>query len=81
MEAAAGMAGLIKTVLMLQYKQIPPNLHFKTVNPLIELNTIPAKIPIQLEPWKTLNTNSRYAGVSSFGFTGINVHLILTEIP
>lgn len=81
LEAAAGIAGLIKTVLMLEHKQIPPNLHFKAVNPLIELNTIPAKIPTQLEQWVTPNKLIRYAGVSSFGFTGINVHLILTEIP
>ncbi len=80
LEAAAGMAGLIKTILMLQHRQILANVHFKTINPLINLDSIPAQVPTQLQLWETsaLQT-TRYAGVSSFGFTGTNAHLILAE--
>lgn len=79
LEACAGMAGLIKTVLMLQHRQIPANLHFKRVNPLIDLDTLPAQIPTDLQAWQ--HPSLRYAGVSSFGFTGTNAHLILAEYP
>lgn len=82
LEAAAGMAGLIKTILMLQHKQIPANLHFETVNPLINLAAIPAQVPTSLQAWEPgMQKQIRYAGVSSFGFTGTNAHLILTEAP
>ncbi len=79
LEAAAGMAGLIKTVLMLQNQQIPANLHFDTVNPLINLSTIPAQVPTSLQPWETESAQVRHAAVSSFGFTGTNAHFILAE--
>lgn len=82
LEAAAGMAGLIKTILMLQHQQIPANLHFETVNPLIDLASIPAQVPTSLQTWKTNPQQPiRYAGVSSFGFTGTNAHIILTGAP
>ncbi|KTD11309.1 type I polyketide synthase [Legionella jamestowniensis] len=82
LEAAAGIAGLIKTILMLQHKKIPANLHFKQANPLIQLNDIPAQVPIRLEPWETFDNNLvRYAGISSFGFTGTNAHVILADAP
>ncbi|WP_133136087.1 type I polyketide synthase [Legionella rowbothamii] len=82
LEAAAGMAGLIKTILMLQHQQIPANLHFETVNPLIDLASIPAQVPTSLQAWEAdAQKQIRYAGVSSFGFTGTNAHLILTEAP
>ncbi|WP_428413468.1 type I polyketide synthase, partial [Legionella sp.] len=82
LEAAAGMAGLIKTILMLQHQQIPANLHFETVNPLIDLASIPAQVPTSLQAWNAdTQKQIRYAGVSSFGFTGTNAHLILTEAP
>ncbi|MCL9683049.1 type I polyketide synthase [Legionella maioricensis] len=80
LEAAAGMAGLMKTILMLQHKQIPANVHLKNVNPLINLDSIPAQVPTQLQRWETTSAQTiRYAGVSSFGFTGTNAHLILAE--
>ncbi|CEK11022.1 type I polyketide synthase [Legionella hackeliae] len=82
LEAAAGMAGLIKTILILQHKKIPANLHFNQVNPLIDLDQIPARVPVNLESWETTATYPiRYAGVSSFGFTGTNAHLVLEEAP
>jgi acyl transferase domain-containing protein/acyl-CoA synthetase (AMP-forming)/AMP-acid ligase II/pimeloyl-ACP methyl ester carboxylesterase len=76
LEAAAGIAGLIKTVLCLQHKAIPPNLHFRQLNPLIDLEGTKILIPQKLEPW---NSAVRYAGVSSFGFGGTNAHVVLGE--
>ncbi|MDJ0572420.1 MAG: AMP-binding protein, partial [Pleurocapsa sp. MO_192.B19] len=76
LEAAAGIAGLIKTVLCLQNQAIPPNLHFKQLNPLIDLSDTGISIPQQLHPWHGL-VKPQYAGVSSFGFGGTNAHVIL----
>ncbi len=78
LEAAAGVAGLIKVVLMMQQREIPPHLHFETPNPLIPWSEIPAIIPTKLEPW---NTASRIAGVSAFGFSGTNAHIVLEQAP
>ncbi|NJK56232.1 MAG: alpha/beta fold hydrolase [Pleurocapsa sp. SU_5_0] len=74
LEAAAGIAGLIKAVLCLQHQAIPPNLHFHKLNPLIDLADSKITIPQQLQPW---NGGARYAGVSSFGFGGTNAHVVL----
>ena len=83
LEAAAGIAGLIKVVLMLENKQIPPHLHFKTPNPYIDWKNLPVKIPITLHDWhdKTSNDRKRIAGVSSFSFSGTNAHIVLSEAP
>ncbi len=77
LEAAAGIAGLIKTVLCLQHRAIPPNLHFQELNPHIDLDNTPIAIPTQLQPWES--DRPRWAGVSSFGFGGTNAHVILGE--
>ena len=77
LEAAAGIAGLIKTVLCLQHQAIPPNLHFKQLNPLIDLSDTNITIPQQLQPWQM--QQPRYAGVSSFGFGGTNAHVIVGD--
>jgi malonyl CoA-acyl carrier protein transacylase len=74
LEAAAGIAGLIKTVLILQHQQIPPHLHLQEPNPYIDWATLPIKIPQQLTP---LPDQHSFAGVSSFGFSGTNAHVIL----
>ncbi|PSB11483.1 beta-ketoacyl synthase, partial [Pleurocapsa sp. CCALA 161] len=74
LEAAAGIAGLIKAVLCLQHEAIPPNLHFHQLNPLIDLADSKITIPQKLQPW---NGGARYAGVSSFGFGGTNAHVVL----
>ncbi len=76
LEAAAGIAGLIKTVLCLQNQAIPPNLHFKQLNPLIDLSDTKITVPQQLQAWQA---EIRYAGVSSFGFGGTNAHVILGD--
>lgn len=83
LEAGAGIAGIIKVVLMLQNQQIPPHLHFKTPNPYIDWENIPVKIPTTLQGWydKTSNHKQRIAGVSSFGFSGTNAHIVLAEAP
>ncbi|HAS83312.1 MAG TPA: hypothetical protein DCS43_11730, partial [Verrucomicrobia bacterium] len=80
MESAAGIAGLIKAVLCVRYGEIPPHLHFKTPNPHIPWSELPIKIPTALEAWPTGQT-PRIAGVSSFGFSGTNVHVIVEQSP
>ncbi len=77
---AAGIAGLIKTVLALKYQQIPPSLHFKKPNPHINFEQSPFYVNTQLSPWKR-KESPRRAGVSSFGMGGTNVHLVLEEAP
>ncbi len=80
LEAAAGIAGVIKTVLALNHEIIPPHLHFHQLNPRISLESIPAKIPIEITSWPHSN-RSRIAGISSFGFSGTNAHVIIEEPP
>ena len=79
LEAAAGLAGLIKVVLSMQHGMIPPHLHFRAINPHIALEDTPFVIPTTLRPWPA--TERRYAGVSSFGFGGTNAHVVLEEAP
>ncbi len=78
LEAAAGIAGLIKVVLALQRQTIPPHLHLKSLNPHIELDGTALGIPTVLQPWPA-GPSARLAGVSSFGFTGTNAHVIVEE--
>ncbi|OKH20886.1 polyketide synthase [Hydrococcus rivularis NIES-593] len=78
LDAAAGVAGLIKTVLALKHKQIPPSLHFEQPNPQIDFANSPFFVNTQLSEWKT-NGTPRRAGVSSFGIGGTNAHVILEE--
>lgn len=79
LNAAAGIAGLIKTVLMLDHGQIAPNLHFKNPNPKIPWDGFAAKVPVELLPWPKSEDHPRRAGVSSFGLSGTNGHVILEE--
>jgi acyl transferase domain-containing protein/SAM-dependent methyltransferase len=80
LEAAAGIAGLLKVVLALQKKQIPPHLHLKTKNPYVEWDRLPIVIPTELTPWEPAS-GKRIAGLSSFGFSGTNAHIVLEEPP
>jgi acyl transferase domain-containing protein len=80
LEAAAGVAGLIKTVLSLEHGAIPPHLHFDRLNPYIKLDGTPIKIPTQLQRW-VAGEYPRLAGVSAFGFGGTNAHIVLEEAP
>lgn len=80
LEAAAGMAGLIKLILMLRHRQIPAHLNLQTLNPYIQLEGSFFRIPTSLEDWLP-SSGKLYAGLSSFGFGGTNAHLILEESP
>jgi amino acid adenylation domain-containing protein len=80
LEAAAGVAGLIKAALVLERGEIPPHLHLREVNPHISLDEAAAEIPTRLTPWPD-SDGRRLAGVSSFGFGGTNAHVILETPP
>jgi acyl transferase domain-containing protein len=78
LEASAGIAGVIKVVLALQHGQIPPHLNFQTPNPHIDWEASPIQIPQTLLDWPA---DRRVAGVSSFGVSGTNAHIILSAAP
>ncbi|MBE9213161.1 acyltransferase domain-containing protein [Plectonema cf. radiosum LEGE 06105] len=80
LNTAAGVTGLIKTVLALKHKQIPPSLHFEKPNPEIDFANSPFFVNTKLSEWET-NGTPRRAGVSSFGIGGTNAHVILEEAP
>jgi acyl transferase domain-containing protein/acyl carrier protein len=80
LESAAGIAGLIKTVLTLQHGLIPAQLHFTEPNPYISWDSMPVAIATQTISWPN-RSKPRIAGVSSFGFSGTNAHVILEEAP
>lgn len=77
---AAGVAGVIKTVLSLEHGLIPPSLHYEKPNPKIDFGQNPFYVNAALSAWKA-NGDPRRAGVSSFGMGGTNAHLILQEAP
>jgi acyl transferase domain-containing protein/acyl carrier protein len=78
LEPAAGIAGLIKTVLALQHEEIPPHLHFKTPSTHIDWERMPIAVAAQAVAWPP-SARPRIAGISSFGFSGTNAHLIIEE--
>ncbi|MGL5794535.1 MAG: type I polyketide synthase, partial [Waterburya sp.] len=80
LDAAAGITGLIKTVLALKHQQIPPSLHFQQPNPKIDFANSPFYVNTELQEWKTPGYPRR-AGVSSFGIGGTNAHVVLEEAP
>ncbi len=81
LEAAAGIVGLIKVILSLQNKIIPPHLHLHEPNPYIPWHELPIRIPTKSTPWTTSGDKPRIAGLSSFGFSGTNAHIIIAEAP
>jgi acyl transferase domain-containing protein len=80
LDAAAGVAGLIKTVLALEHKKIPPSLHFEQPNPRIDFTNSPFYVNTKLSEWDS-GAATRRAGVSSFGMGGTNVHVVLEQAP
>lgn len=80
LETAAGIAGLIKGLLVLKHGQIPASLHFETPSEHIDFEALKLRVPISLEPFPKTN-GPRMVGVNSFGFGGANAHVILAEAP
>jgi len=80
LEAAAGIAGFIKTVLAVQRASIPRNLHFETPNPHIAFDQMRLKVVAEQQEWPS-GGHLRRAGVSSFGFGGTNAHVVLEQAP
>ncbi len=80
LEAAAGVAGLIKVVLALQNDAIPAHLHFREPSPHIDWDHIDTRIPTELTPWPERDAG-RIAAVSAFGFSGTNAHIVVSEAP
>ncbi len=80
LDAAAGIAGLIKTVLMLKHRELVPSLHFERPNPRIDFAQSPFFVASRCAPWAS-DGRPRRAGVSSFGIGGTNAHLVLEEPP
>ncbi|MFV0476037.1 MAG: beta-ketoacyl synthase N-terminal-like domain-containing protein, partial [Pikeienuella sp.] len=79
LDTAAGVAGLIKTVLMLRHRQLAPSLHFERANPQIDFADSPFAVNAGLRDWAA--EGPRRAGVSSFGIGGTNAHVVLEEAP
>lgn len=79
-EAAAGMAGVIKTAFSLQKNMLPPHLHFKTPNPYVAWGAMALEVNTRLQSFPEQYTH-RYAAVSGFGFTGTNAHVVLAAPP
>lgn len=78
-EAVAGVVSIIKVVLSLLHEKIPATLHFTKLNPNVDLSNVPLEIATKNIDWK--RGAKRLAGISSFGFSGTNAHVILEEGP
>ncbi|MEU9279308.1 beta-ketoacyl synthase N-terminal-like domain-containing protein [Streptomyces sp. NPDC048342] len=76
LEAAAGIAGLVKAILSLQHRIVPPLVHYRTLNPRIDLAGTGITMPTAPEPWEA-GANGRHAAVNSFGLSGTNAQVIL----
>ncbi|TVT86074.1 SDR family NAD(P)-dependent oxidoreductase [Pseudomonas sp. H3(2019)] len=85
LEAAAGIAGLLKVVLAMKHGQLPGNLHFRQVNPFLRLESTPFYVVANTTPWprdiETASGSVQRAGISSFGFGGTNAHVIVESYP
>ncbi|MEU5164239.1 SDR family NAD(P)-dependent oxidoreductase [Streptomyces sp. NPDC020875] len=76
-EGAAGIAGLIKTVMMLERGVVPPSLHSAELTSAVDWPSLPLRVPQRAEEWAAPEAGPRLAGVSAFGISGTNVHLVL----
>jgi acyl transferase domain-containing protein/acyl carrier protein len=79
LEAAAGIAGLAKAILILQHQAIPPHLHLREKNPAVDWESLPVNIPTELTPWPV--DAPPVIGLSSFGMSGTNSHVVLEAAP
>jgi acyl transferase domain-containing protein/acyl carrier protein len=80
-ESASGVAGLMKVVLGLQHQAIPAHLHFRTPSPAIPWSLAPIRVVTETTAWPQTPGRRRIAGISSFGFSGTNAHVIVAEAP
>jgi acyl transferase domain-containing protein/acyl carrier protein len=80
LEAAAGIAGFIKAALSVAHGRVPPHLHLRTPNPEVPFTELNLRVPGALEPWPA-GEGPRRAGVSAFGLSGTNAHVVLAEAP
>ena len=80
LEAAAGIAGLIKLALAIHYGEIPPHLHFLHPNPYVDWDRLPVTVPTTLAEWPK-HSGPRIGAVSSFGFSGTNAHVVMGDAP
>jgi acyl transferase domain-containing protein/tryptophanase/SAM-dependent methyltransferase len=78
---AAAIAGVLKLLLSLKHRQIPPSLHFQNANPAIDFECSPFYVNTQLSEWRVKGDEKRRGAVSSFGFSGTNAHLVIEEAP
>jgi acyl transferase domain-containing protein len=81
LDTAAGVCGLIKAVLALHHRTLPPTLHFSTPNPRIDFAGSPFFVNTELRPWEVADGVPRRAGVTSLGMGGTNAHVVLEEAP
>ena len=79
LKGAAGAAGLLKTVLALHHKVVPPSLNATVLNPNIDFAGSPLRVNTELRDWEVRDGHPRRAGVSAFGFGGTNFHVVLEE--
>ncbi|WDD90504.1 amino acid adenylation domain-containing protein (plasmid) [Burkholderia sp. FERM BP-3421] len=77
----AGIAGVLKILLALRHRQLPPSCNFERPNPEIELDDSPFYVNTRLRPWRVETGRRRMAAVSSFGFSGTNAHVVIAEAP
>jgi acyl transferase domain-containing protein len=80
LEAAAGITGLIKVVLALEHDRLPRHLHFQRPTGHVDWSALPLRVPTATEPWPRAG-RTRYAGISSFGFSGTNAHVVVGDAP
>ena len=78
---AAGVAGVLKLLLALKHRQIPPSLHFEKGNPAINFESSPFYVNTELKEWRVEGDRKRRAAVSSFGFSGTNAHVVIEDAP
>jgi len=81
LEAAAGLAGLLKVMVAMEHGELPPQLRFERPNPAVDWAATPLRVATAAEPWRRLPGSPACAGVSSFGMSGTNVHAVLTAPP
>ncbi|WP_338865507.1 acyltransferase domain-containing protein [Myxococcus stipitatus] len=81
LEGSAGIASLLKVLLALRHRALPKNLHFDTPSPYIPWSEIPIQVVTELREWQVPPGGRRVAGVSAFGFSGTNAHLVVEEAP